>query len=140
MNNYIIRQLTKDDYEKYYILINDFQETFFFKDDFDKMLDKIKNNIEIWIIEYNNQLIATGTILYEYKFIHNISLYAHIEDICVNKNFRKEGLGIILMDHLVKRSKELGCYKITLDCKENLEYFYNKSGFIKNGLQMVIYL
>jgi len=44
------------------------------------------------------------------------------------------------MDHLVKRSKELCCYKITLDCKENLEYFYNKSGFTKNGLQMVIYL
>jgi glucosamine-phosphate N-acetyltransferase len=140
MNNYIIRQLTKDDYEKYYILINDFQETYFLKDDFNKMLDKIKNNIEIWIIEYNNQLLATGTILYEYKFIHNISLYAHIEDICVKKNYRKEGIGIILMDHLVKRSKELGCYKITLDCKENLEYFYNKSGFKKNGLQMIIYL
>jgi glucosamine-phosphate N-acetyltransferase len=140
MVDYIIRLLDKNDYDKYYILINNFQETSFSKEDFCNMLDRIEKNIEIWIIEYNNELVATGTILYEYKFIHNISLYAHIEDICVSSRFRGGGYGLILMDHLVKRSREQKCYKIILDCKENLEYFYNKSGFKKNGLQMVIYL
>jgi glucosamine-phosphate N-acetyltransferase len=140
MVDYIIRLLNKNDYDKYYILINNFQETSFSKEDFCIMLDRIEKNIEIWVIEYNNELVATGTILYEYKFIHNISLYAHIEDICVSSSFRGGGYGLILMDYLVKRSREQECYKIILDCKENLEYFYNKSGFKKNGLQMVIYL
>jgi glucosamine-phosphate N-acetyltransferase len=140
MSNYIIRFLNKNDYDKYYILINNFQKTIFSKEDFCTILDKIKDNTEIWVIEYNNELVATGTILYEYKFIHNISLYSHIEDICVNENFRGMRYGTILMDYLVNRSKDRGCYKIILDCKENLEYFYNKSGFKKNGLQMVIYL
>jgi glucosamine-phosphate N-acetyltransferase len=140
MDNYIIRKLTKNDYDKYYILINDFQETIFTKYDFDNMLDKIKDNTEICVIEYNNELVATGTILYEYKFIHNISLYAHIEDICVKKKSRGYGFGVILMDYLVEQAKEKKCYKIMLDCKENLENFYNKSGFKKNGIQMVIYL
>ena len=140
MVDYIIRLLNKNDYNKYYILINDFQETSFLKEDFYNMLDKIEKNTEIWVIEYNNELVATGTILYEYKFIHNISLYGHIEDICVSSRFRGGGYGLILMNYLVKRSKERKCYKIILDCKENLEYFYNKSGFKKNGLQMVIYL
>jgi hypothetical protein len=81
MNTIKIRILNKDDYSQYLNLINIFRETSFTKEDFITNLLKINNNSNIWVIELNNKLIATGTLLYEYKFIHNISKIAHIEDI-----------------------------------------------------------
>jgi glucosamine-phosphate N-acetyltransferase len=83
--------------------------------------------------------MATGTILYETKFIHNISLYAHIEDIYVDETYRKHSIGKLLVEHLVNEAKRKKCYKIILDCSESLESFYKKNNFNKNGIQMVIY-
>ena len=85
-------------------------------------------------------LVATGTIIYETKFIHNCGMCAHIEDICVQEAFRKHGFGSILMRHLVETAKLKGAYKIILDCSEELEGFYLKHGFHKHGLQMANYV
>jgi glucosamine-phosphate N-acetyltransferase len=137
--DYIIRKLEKDDYEKYILLINDFSETKFSNEDFIKILDKININSDIWIIEKNNEFIATGTILYEYKFIRNISKVSHIEDVCVSKKYRGKNYGTILMNYLIEESKKNNCYKVILDCVDKLEFFYEKSKFKKNGIQMAIY-
>jgi len=137
--NYIFRILSKDDYEKYLQLINEFRPTNYTKDQFIHFLEKENKNIEIWVIEINNELIASGTILYEIKLIHNISLYAHIEDIIVSSKYRKKGFGHILLNELVEVCKKKKSYKILLDCHEKLINFYEKTGFKKNGDQMVIY-
>jgi len=139
-NNYIFRKLCENDYEKYLKLINDFRETNFSKEVFISILNKINsNNSSIWIIEINDELIATGTIIYEYKFIHNTSILAHIEDICVSKSFRGNNYGQLLVKYLIKEAKKKECYKITLYCDEKLEKFYNLNGFSKKGIQMAIY-
>ena len=138
--NYIFRILSKDDYEKYLQLINEFRPTNYTKDQFIHFLEKENKNIEILVIEINNELIASGTILYETKLIHNISLYAHIEDIIVSSKYRKNGYGLILLNELIEVCKKNKSYKILLDCQEELITFYKKSGFNKNGNQMVIYL
>jgi len=131
--------LSKDDYEKYLQLINDFRPTNYTKEQFIYFLEENNKNINIWTIEINNELIASGTILYETKLIHNISLYAHIEDIIVSSKYRKNGYGLILLNELVNVCKKNKSYKILLDCQEELITFYKKSGFNKNGSQMVIY-
>jgi len=131
--------LSKDDYEKYLQLINEFRPTNYTKEQFIYFLEENNKNINIWTIEINNELIASGTILYETKLIHNISLYAHIEDIIVSSKYRKNGYGLILLNELVNVCKKNKCYKILLDCQEELITFYKKPGFKKNGYQMVIY-
>ena len=138
--DYTFRKLTTDDYEKYLSLINDFRETKFSKEEFITTLNKINaNNSSIWVIVVDDELIATGTILYEYKFIHNISKLAHIEDICVSKSYRKNNYGKTMVKRLVEEAKKDGCYKITLYCDEKLEHFYADNGFEKKGIQMAIY-
>ena len=137
--NYILRMLSKNDYEQYFELINEFRSTNYTKEQFDHFLEEENKNIHIWVIEVNNELIASGTILYETKLIHNISLYAHIEDIIVSSKYRKNGYGLILLNELVNVCKKNNSYKILLDCQEELIKFYEKSGFKKNGSQMVIY-
>jgi glucosamine-phosphate N-acetyltransferase len=134
-----IRILNENDYEEYFKLINIFRETFFTKEDFINNLFKINNNSNIWVIELNNKLIGTGTILYEYKFIHNISKIAHIEDICIDNNYRGKNYGKFLMNHLIDVAMKENCYKVTLYCKEDLEKFYKSCNMEKNGIQMAIY-
>ena len=134
--NYIFRKLDKNDYEKYIIMINEFRETTFTYEQFLETLDYISPFSEIWIIEYNNDIIATGTIIYEKKFIHNNSILCHIEDICVKTSYRKLGIGKLLIDNLMKNAKNKGCYKVTLVCnKENIN-FYTKCGLEEKGFQM----
>ena len=137
---YNIRKLNENDYEKYLKLINNLRPTHFSKEDFLYTLKKINNNSSIWIMELNNELISTGTILYEHKFIHNISILAHIEDICVDEKFRGKKYGIELINYLVQEAKKNDCYKVNLYCDEKLEKFYEKSNFEKKGIQMAIYI
>lgn len=135
-----IRELHITDYSEYLRLINIFRETFFTEEQFIEMLKIMKTNSIIIVLELENRLIGTGTILFENKFIHNISKIAHIEDICIDTEFRGKGYGTLLVNHLIEYSKTNGCYKVTLYCKEHLEKFYNSSGLIKNGIQMAVYL
>jgi glucosamine-phosphate N-acetyltransferase len=96
---YNIRKLNENDYEKYLVLINNLRPTQFSKEDFLNILEKININSSIWIMEINNELVSTGTILYEYKFIHNISKLAHIEDICVDEKYRGQKYGEKLINY-----------------------------------------
>ncbi len=135
----IIRQLNEKDYLQYYNLINQFRKTIFNQNDFVNLLKIINKNSEIWIIELDNNIIATGTIIYEYKFIHNISICAHIEDVCVDEKYRGKKYGITIINYLIKKAEEKGCYKVILNCDENLYNFYKKSELEKKGIQMCKY-
>jgi glucosamine-phosphate N-acetyltransferase len=139
MDNYNIRKLHINDYEKYLILIKQFRPTIFTREQFEDILHKIENNSNIWVIEYDNKLIATATLIYEYKFIRNIVKLAHIEDVCVDENYRNKGIGNLLINHIIAESEKEGCYKVILDCDEKLENFYKKSGLEKKGIQMAKY-
>lgn len=135
----ICRLLNKDDYEQFINLINDFRETNFTLHDFEELLVSQKQ-VEIYVLENDNKLIGAGTLLYEKKFIHNISLYAHIEDIIIKNEYQGKGYGKILINNLIDICKVKECYKILLDCETNLIPFYGKCGFTDKGHQMVIYL
>ena len=134
-----IRKLNKDDYNQYKNIINDFRETIFTKEDFINTLDKINKNSDIWVLQINNEIVSIATILYEYKFIHNISKLGHIEDICTLKKYRGFGYSTILINHIINEAKKENCYKIILYCNEELEKFYEKNKFKKIGIQMAIY-
>lgn len=136
-----MRLLRATDYVKFLALINEFRPTRFDQERFLEILDTIqKQSTEIWVMELNQQyLIASGTILYETKFIHDGAVYAHVEDVVVQEAYRGHGYGAILMDWLIKEAEKMGCYKVMLDCSEENKGFYEKQGMAANGLQMVKY-
>ncbi len=141
-NNYVIRKLTdsESDYKNYLYLINQFRPTVFTLEEYKNILSKIDTNSIIWVVDYNNELIGTATIIYEYKFIRNIVKLAHIEDVCIDNKYRNKGIGQLLINHLINDANQNKCYKIILDCESNLENFYKKSGLEKKGIQMAKYL
>jgi len=134
----LFRLINNNDYKHYLNLINDFRKTFFSESQFINLLNEQKN-IKIFVLELDNKLIGAGTLLYEKKFIHNISLYIHIEDIIIKKEYQSKGYGKILLNYLINKAKEQKPYKLLLDCELNLIPFYKKCGFTHNGSQMVIY-
>jgi len=138
----IFRRLKKTDYIEYLQLISMFRETYFTEEQFITTLNHIESaNSEIWVLCLDNdKLIGTGTLLFENKFIHNISKIAHIEDICVDSSYRGQGYGTKLIDFLIEHAKTKGCYKITLYCKEELEKFYELNGLKRNSIQMALYM
>ena len=135
----IFRKLTINDYDFFLALINDFRETTFTKEEFIENLNTILQSSEIYVVECNNKLIATGTIIYETKFIFNICRLAHIEDVCVKKEYRGQGLGKYMLSKLVSIAKEKKCYKVTLDCADTNVTFYEKCNFEKRGNQMTVF-
>jgi len=128
-----------NDYQSFLLLIQDFRATAFTEEMFVVYLNKIMHSSDIYVVEYQNQLIATGTIIYETKFIFNICTLAHIEDVCVKMEYRNQGLGKYIVNKLVSTAKENKCYKVTLDCADTNVAFYEKCNFEKRGNQMTVF-
>ena len=79
------------------------------------------------------RVVATGTLLMELKFIHDAAKRGRIEDLVVDEAYREHRLGSFLLELLTSLGKELGAYKITLDCKEDVMGFYKKYGYDNEG-------
>lgn len=85
-------------------------------------------------------VIGTGTIIFEPKLIHEGRYAGHIEDIVVHEDYRGHGIAKNILKRLKDESVDKYCYKIILDCKDDLCDFYSKNGFEKHGSQMKLYL
>jgi N-acetylglutamate synthase-like GNAT family acetyltransferase len=136
----IIRELTEYDYDNFFHLINDFRPTTFTLQEYKEYLKLINLSSKVYVIEENSKLVATCTLHIEHKFIFNLCKLAHIEDVCVKKEHRKQGLGKIIIEYCIKEAINQNAYKITLNCADNNIGFYTKCGFERRGNQMTILL
>ena len=133
----MFRILSYTDYNSYIKLINEFRKTNFSYIDFCNFVDN--KHISVILLIENNNIIGSGTILYEQKLIHNYGMVAHIEDVIVSKKYRGKKYGKKLIDYLVDKAKKKKCYKIILNCDKNVKEFYKKSNFNETGLEMSYY-
>lgn len=134
----MIRLLEKKDYLKYYKLINEFRKTHFSYNNFCHFMNE--KNIQVWILEENDEIVGTGTLLFEQKLIHNFGMVAHIEDVVISNDFRRQNYGKILIENLIQKAKEKTCYKVILNCDSKIKNFYCKCNFKSNEIQMTYYL
>ncbi|XP_037576120.1 probable glucosamine 6-phosphate N-acetyltransferase isoform X2 [Dermacentor silvarum] len=74
-------------------------------------------------------VIASATLFAELKFIRGLATRGHIEDVVVSSEYRGRNLGKLLIQTLVRLGKRLGCYRLTLDCKDTVVKFYANNGF-----------
>ena len=135
----MIRNLQIEDYDKqYFSLLSQLTSAnTLSKKKFQNIFNQIKDNV--FVIEEDGKIVASGTLLIEQKFIHDGGLVAHMEDIVVDQDYRKKGYGYQIVSYLIKVAKEKGCYKIIADCHETLLNFYSKNGFHSHGHQIAFY-
>lgn len=86
-----------------------------------------------------DQLVATGTVFLEPKFLRSLATAAHIEDIAVDKSTQGKGVGKILISALTAIAEKTGAYKTFLDCSDDNVPFYQKCGYDVKGVQMSKY-
>lgn len=91
------------------------------------------------VCDEKNTVVGTGAVVVERKFIHNLGMVGHIEDIAVAKNQQGKKLGLRIIQALDYVAEKVGCYKSILDCSEANEGFYVKCGFKRAGLEMAHY-
>lgn len=113
------------------------------REDFNKQYDFIASRNDTYYIlvicDSSSRVVGTGAVIVERKFIHNMGLVGHIEDIAVDKNQQGKKLGLRIIQALDYLAEKVGCYKCILDCSEANEGFYVKCGFKRAGLEMAHY-
>lgn len=85
------------------------------------------------------KIVGSGTIIIEPKIIHGGKNVGHIEDVIVKKTYRGFNVSQDILDLLKEEAREKNCYKIILDCTEEIQRVYIKSGFQKKAIQMTLY-
>ena len=83
-----------------------------------------------------NKLLATASVFFEQKLIHSGGVVAHIEDVVVTPEYRGKNVGSFLMKNMIDLCKTWNCYKIILNCNENVKSFYEKLGFFHHDCGM----
>jgi glucosamine-phosphate N-acetyltransferase len=144
MSNFIVRKFNKND------ICNGFIDTLSTfrgqinlseEDVLDLMEKREISQIDTYVGLIGHRVIATASILYEQKIIHDGKVVAHIEDVCVHEDYRGNGYGMDMIKQLVKEAGNKDkCYKIILDTKEDEINFYKKAGFDKESIVMRINL
>jgi len=139
-----IRNIKYNDfYKKYIDLISELSNVESVNFDlFNKYIKIINDNKHhnIYVIEFNNIIVASITILFEQKITRGFKKVAHIEDVVVKKNFRNKGLCRKMIAFCINLSKQNNCYKIILNCNNDLVSVYKKYGFNNKNKEMSIYL
>lgn len=95
--------------------------------------------IVVWEDIWNWDIVLAWSIVIENKFIHGWRAVGHIEDIVVSKDFSGKWLGRHLINILVDLWKKQSCYKVILDCTDDVLEFYKSCGFEQKNLWMAIY-
>lgn len=120
-----LRHLTVDDHEKYNTHINSNNS----KEYFTSLLFKMKSLGTYLVLEIDNVIVASGSLLIENKHIHGGCMCGHIEDIFTSVEHRGKGYAQMIIDALILEAKNNGCYRVNLLCTDNLTYFYQDKGF-----------
>lgn len=64
------------------------------------------------ILDGDKKIVGTGALIVEKKFIHNLGLVGHIEDIAVAKDQQGKKLGLRIIQALDFVAEKVGCYKV----------------------------
>ena len=85
------------------------------------------------VYEQDNKLIGTATLIVQLNLSHGGRPYGHIENVVTDITYRGKGIGAQLVGFLVKKAKEVKCYKVILNCSVDNVPFYEKCSFHKTG-------
>lgn len=69
-------------------------------------------------------------------------IFGYLEDLFVEEEFRGQGIGTQLVNVVIDKAKQLGCYKLELNTQlenKGAQKLYKKMGFKNLGLEFKMY-
>lgn len=140
--NIVARPLTTDDFDKGYLnLLSQLTDVGNISHEYfvSRFYEMKRVNTQSTIEHYNivvfedieaKKIVAATTLILELKFIHNNCIRGRIEEVVVLNEYRGKKLGSLMMSLVTCLAKEAyRCYKLSLDCSDNLVEFYEKNNF-----------
>jgi glucosamine-phosphate N-acetyltransferase len=103
--------------------------------------ERQNNEIQIWVAEdysksyEGRQIVGLVSFFVEPKFYHGGKSVLHIEDLIVKKEYQGKGIGKVLVKEIIKLFSS-SCYKVILNCSDEVVSFYEKLGFKRSGNEM----
>ena len=85
------------------------------------------------------EIIGSGTIIIEPKIIREGKSVGHIEDIIVKSSWRGKKIAQNILNQLKTLAQNSNCYKVILDCVDDVCPVYICNGFEIKGRQMSFY-
>jgi len=86
--------------------------------------------IVVLVDKSSDKIIASSTLFLEYKFIHQCATRGRLEDVVVSDSYRGKKVGELIVRIISELAREVyNCYKLTLDCTDELKKFYAKNNF-----------
>ncbi len=91
------------------------------------------------VIGFINGSVINGKVIYDDLF-HDTKLhipegkYQTIFGLDVMPEYRKKGIGELLMAHMIETARRAGRYGLVLTCKAHLIHYYEKFGFANLGV------
>ncbi|KAM3718632.1 Glucosamine 6-phosphate N-acetyltransferase [Dirofilaria immitis] len=145
---YHLRPLMSTDYYHGYLellsqltIVGDVTDEMFFRR-FNLMRNTSPPSYYIIVIEHKEvrRIVASATLVLEWKFIHDSGCRGRIEDVVVDKSIRGQHFGMLLIQHLVELARHIGVYKLSLECKDELISFYKQSKVSTHEMSRVPFL
>ncbi|MDC0654821.1 GNAT family N-acetyltransferase [bacterium] len=128
-----IRELENDDFRQ---VIEIWKKSF--NNNFDKEINStyLTDPSSITLVSVDsNTITGVASLHIIKKLTRTLGL---IEDVAVNENYRGKGIGKKLVEKLIGIASEKSCDKTVLNSSEKNSEFYEKIGFEKNEIQMII--
>ncbi|MEX0717769.1 MAG: GNAT family N-acetyltransferase [Planctomycetaceae bacterium] len=91
-----------------------------------------------WTALHAGRVVGTAMLIVERKLIHGGSRAGRIEDVVVDRRYRRRGIGRMLIERLCLIAAEIGCYKVVLCCDLHNVGFYEQCGFREHDAGMRI--
>ncbi len=131
----IMRPLKRDDYDRNYMgLLAQLTKTGSVdKIKFEKRFDQMRSCKGTYytcviVDQVKDRIAGSITHVYEQKFFRDTGARGRIEDVVVDEEYRGKKLSKMLLDVATQMSKELGCYKLSLECFDDLKKLYGQYG------------
>jgi len=110
------------------------------RDTVNKIVSELPANHNIFILlNENKKVIGMITLIIEQKLIHGGKCVGHIEDFVVDKMYRGNKIGGKMLDYCKEYAKKNNCYKIILDCNDNMRVFYERNSLTHTTNGMSLY-
>lgn len=106
-----------------------------------KSINHVSDHYAVVVIvdEVTNRIVGASTFFLEYKFIHECATRGRLEDVVVLDSHRGKQIGELVVQIIVELAREsFRCYKLSLDCKDELKGFYKKNNFSQASNMLAI--
>ncbi|XP_078035463.1 glucosamine 6-phosphate N-acetyltransferase isoform X2 [Augochlora pura] len=103
------------------------------REQFLKRFHTMKNTGSYYIIVIEDlssgKIVANASLVAELKFIHNCGVRGFLQDVVVDNNYRGKHFGKLIVKIVLQLARYLRCYKLSLECRDNLIPFYESLDF-----------